>query len=130
MTHRAVEYLRSGRPCGPQSQCSCSRRWLSAKLKSNSWTCTSRTSPTIQHTLGEEGYAKFLKTDAEVVAGTETVINHFLPELSNAPEEVAAVAPDYWKPKAMVAANAKVKPATNGKVNAAHTSKMDDKDKQ
>ena len=66
----------------------------------------------------------------EVVAGTETVINHFLPELSNAPEEVAAVAPDYWKPKAMVAANAKVKPATNGKVNAAHTSKMDDKDKQ
>ncbi len=53
MTHRAVEYLRSGRPCGPQSQCSCSRRWLSAKLKSNSWTCTSRTSPTIQHTLGK-----------------------------------------------------------------------------
>jgi hypothetical protein len=42
---------------------------------------------------------------------------------------VAAVAPDYWKPKAMVAANAKAKPAKNGKVNAADTSKMDDKDK-
>jgi hypothetical protein len=29
----------------------------------------------------------------------------------------------------MVAANAKAKPAKNGKVNAADTSKMDDKDK-
>jgi hypothetical protein len=86
--------------------------------------------PTIQHTLGEEGYAKFLKTNAEVVAATETVIDHFLPELSNATEEVAAVAPDYWKPKAMVAANAKAKPTQNGKVNAPDTIKMDDKDKQ
>jgi hypothetical protein len=51
-----------------------------------------------------------------------------LPELSNVPEEAAAVAPDYWKPKAMVAANAKAKPAKNGMVNSADTSKMDDKD--
>jgi hypothetical protein len=86
--------------------------------------------PSIRHTLGEEGYAKFLKTNAEVVAATETVIDHFLPELSNATEEVAAVAPDYWKPKAMVAANAKAKPTQNGKVNAPDTIKMDDKDKQ
>jgi hypothetical protein len=42
-----------------------------------------------------QGYAKFLKTNAEAIAGIETVINHFLPELSNAPEVVAAVAPDY-----------------------------------
>ena len=60
----------------------------------------------------------------------ETVINHFLPERSNATEEVAAVAPDYWKPKAMVAANAKAKPTNNGKVNAPDTSKMDDEDEQ
>ena len=85
--------------------------------------------PTIQHILGEEGYAKFLKTNAEAIAGTETVINHFLPELSNAHEEVAAVAPDYWKPKAMVAAKAKARPAKNGKVNAADISTMDDQDK-
>jgi hypothetical protein len=86
--------------------------------------------PTIQHTLGEEGYAKFRKTNASwLAAGTETVINHFLPELSNAPEEVAAIAPDYWKPKAMVAANAKAESAKNGKVNAADTGKMDDQDK-
>jgi len=38
-------------------------------------------------------------------------------------------APDYWKPKAMVAADAKAKPAKNGMVNAADTSNMDDKDK-
>ena len=86
------------------------------------------TLPTIQHTLGEEGYAKFLKTNAEVVAGTETVVNHFLPELGNAHEEVAAVAPDYWKPKAMVAANAKARGAKNGKVKAADISTMDEKD--
>jgi hypothetical protein len=75
-----------------------------------------------------KGYAKFLKTNAEAIAGTATVINHFLTELSNAPEEVAAVAPDYWKPKAMVAANAKARGAKNGKVNAADISTMDDKD--
>ncbi len=86
--------------------------------------------PTIQHTLEEQGYAKFLKTNAEVVAGTETVVNHFLPELSNATGEVAAVAPGYRKPKALVAANAKTKPTKNDKVNAPDTSEMDDKDKQ
>jgi hypothetical protein len=87
------------------------------------------TLPTTQQTLGEEGYAKFLKTSAEVIAGSETVINHFLPELSNAPEEVAATAPDFWNPTAMVAAKGKTKPAKNGVVNAADTSKVDDKNK-
>src|SRR5258707_14061598 len=38
--------------------------------------------PPIQQTLGDEGYAKFLKTNAEAVSGTETVINRFLPDLS------------------------------------------------
>ena len=31
--------------------------------------------PTMPQMLGEEGYAKFLKTNAEVVQNTETVIN-------------------------------------------------------
>ena len=84
--------------------------------------------PTPQQILGEEGYAKFLKTSAEVVEGTETVINRFLPELSNAPEEVVAAAPDYWRPKTTVAAKAKTKTA-EGAVNAADTSKMENKDK-
>ncbi len=81
------------------------------------------TIPTIQQTLGEEGYAKYLKTAADVVADTETVINRFLPELSNAPEDVVAVAPDYWAPKAVVAAGGKAKTAKEAVVNAAETTK-------
>jgi uncharacterized protein involved in type VI secretion and phage assembly len=76
--------------------------------------------------LGEEGYAKYLKTSAEVVESTETVISRFVPELSNAPAEVVAAAPDYWTPKPMVAAKAKT---TNGVVKAAETAK-EEKPKQ
>lgn len=83
--------------------------------------------PTPQQILGEEGYAKFLKTNAEVVENTETVINRFLPELSNAPEDVVAAAPDFWRPKSMVAA--KASPAKPPVANAAETGKMDDKNK-
>ena len=83
------------------------------------------TIPSMQKILGEEGYAKFLKVNADAVANTETVINHFLPELSNAPEAVVAAAPDYWRPKAVVATKASTK---KGVVNAA--SKMEDKSQQ
>jgi antibiotic biosynthesis monooxygenase (ABM) superfamily enzyme len=83
--------------------------------------------PTTQQLLGEEGYAKFLKTSADVVENTETVINRFLPELSNAPEEVVAAAPDYWRPKATMAA--KASPAKSTVVNATETGKVDDKNK-
>jgi hypothetical protein len=83
------------------------------------------TIPSMQKILGEEGYAKFLKVNADAVANTETVINHFLPELSNAPEAVVAAAPDYWRPKAVVATKASAK---KGVVNAA--SKVEDKNQQ
>jgi len=53
--------------------------------------------------LGEEGYQRFLKMLAESVEGTETVINHFLPELSNPSAEVTAAAPDFWTPKPKMA---------------------------
>jgi hypothetical protein len=79
--------------------------------------------PTTQQLLGDDGYAKFLKTSADVVEYSETMINRFLPDLSNAPQEVAAVAPDYWTPKPVMAA----KPKAKGMVNAAETTKMDDK---
>jgi antibiotic biosynthesis monooxygenase (ABM) superfamily enzyme len=85
--------------------------------------------PTNQQLLGDEGYQKFLKTNAEAVSGTETVINRFLPELSNAPEEVAAAAPDYWRPKSTAPVTAKTT-AKSPAVNAAETTKMDDKDKK
>lgn len=83
--------------------------------------------PTTQQILGEEGYAKFLKTSAEVVSNTETVINRFVPELSNAPQEVAAIAPDFWTPKATVAG--KTKTGKSPMVKASETGKMDDKEK-
>jgi len=83
--------------------------------------------PTLPQLLGEEGYARYLKTSAEVVEGSETVINHFLPELSNAPEDVVAAAPDYWRPKTTMAA--KASPAKSAAVNAAETGKAEDKNK-
>jgi hypothetical protein len=85
--------------------------------------------PSMQKTLGDEGYAKFLKANAEAVSGTETVINRFLPELSNAPEQVASTALDFWRPKFMVAANAKTG-AKPPMANAADTGKLEDKDKK
>jgi hypothetical protein len=73
--------------------------------------------PTMPQMLGEEGYAKFMKTTAEAVEGTETVISHFLPELSNAPEDVVAAAPDYWRPKTAMAKAGGAKPGMeSGKV--------------
>jgi hypothetical protein len=83
--------------------------------------------PSMQKMLGDEGYARFLKTNADTVSSTETVINHFLPELSNPPEEVVAVAPNYWRPKTAVAAKAGTKPAV---VKAASTSKENEKSEQ
>lgn len=77
--------------------------------------------PPIQQVLGDEGYAKFLKASAETVLESETVINRFVPELSNAPEDVVAVAPDYWRPKAVVAA--KTGTSKTGVVKASETTK-------
>jgi hypothetical protein len=85
--------------------------------------------PPVQQTLGDEGYAKFLKASAEAVSGTETVINRFLPELSNAPEQVASIAPDFWRPKSMAAANAKAT-AKAPITSAEDTGKLEDKDKK
>ena len=78
--------------------------------------------PALPQLMGEEAYRNFLKQAVDVVSSTETVINHFLPELSNPPENIASAAPDFWNPKPPTAA-AKAKP----KAGAA---KADDKAKQ
>jgi hypothetical protein len=83
--------------------------------------------PPTQKVLGEEGYAKFIKVSAEAVQRADTAINRFLPDLSNPPEQVVAVAPDYWNPKPMVAA--KAKPKNGEMMNAAEKGKADDKNK-
>jgi hypothetical protein len=82
--------------------------------------------PAFPQMLGEEGYARFLKANAEAVSDTETVINRFLPELSNAPAPVAAAAPDFWIPKAAAPVNAKANPIKKSVVNAGEKTKMEE----
>ena len=81
--------------------------------------------PTTQQLLGDEGYQKFLKTNAEAVSNSETMINRFLADASNPPEQIAAVAPDFWTPKPAAAMNAKA--TKKSLVNATSKSKMDQK---
>jgi hypothetical protein len=65
--------------------------------------------PTTQKLLGDDGYQKWLKTNADVVETTKSMIMRFVPELSNAPTEVAAASPDFWTPKPAAAAAKKDK---------------------
>jgi len=59
---------------------------------------------TQQKLLGDEGYQKWLKTQADVVETASTTIHRFVPEMSNAATEIAAASPDFWNPKPVVAA--------------------------
>jgi len=61
--------------------------------------------------LSGDQYQKLMKTNAELVESGYTTIHHFLPEVSNAPEQVAAASPEFWTPKPVVAA--KKSPANN-----------------
>lgn len=67
--------------------------------------------PTIREILGEEGYKKYLQGIADTVDTAQSMILRFSPELSNPPEEIVAVAPDFWQAKAVVAAKVKTKSA-------------------
>jgi hypothetical protein len=68
------------------------------------------TGPTLPQALGEAGFQKYVRTLAESVFSNETIINRYLPELSNPPEQIASANPDFWKPKA--AAKPKAPPKT------------------
>src|SRR5262249_45252806 len=70
--------------------------------------------PTLRDILGEEGFKKFQKVNAEAVETAESVIYRFSPDISNPPEEIAQVAADFWHPKtmAMSASAGKAKPKT------------------
>ncbi len=61
----------------------------------------------IQQVLGDEAYQRWLKTSADVVTATQTTISRFVPEISNAPEEIASAAPDFWTPKPAMAGSGK-----------------------
>lgn len=55
--------------------------------------------PTTREILGEEGYKKYLQTVADVVEDADSAVYRFAPEISNPPDDVAAAAPDFWRPK-------------------------------
>lgn len=60
--------------------------------------------PTLHEILGEEGYKKFLQISADSIESTESTLLRFSPEMSNAPTDILAAAPDFWQPKPVVAA--------------------------
>lgn len=66
--------------------------------------------PTLAQALGESGYQKYLQVVREAVLGTESIIARFVPELSNPPEEVTGVSPDFWRPKPPSVASSAAKP--------------------
>ena len=65
--------------------------------------------PTMREILGDEGFKKFQQINADAVETADSTLFRFNPELSNPPEEVAKVAMDFWRPKAVMAAAAKPK---------------------
>ncbi len=60
----------------------------------------------IKKFLSDDAYQKWQKSNADVIESATTTIHRFLGEMSNAPKEVAAVAPDFWNPKPAVAKKA------------------------
>lgn len=61
----------------------------------------------LRELMGEEGYQKYLKEVTDSVEVTDTIIQRFLPELSNPPDGVVAASPDFWTPKPKAAAKPK-----------------------
>lgn len=55
--------------------------------------------PPLAQLMGEEAYGTFLKGVSESVLTTESTIGRYRPELSNPAEPIAAMAPDFWRPK-------------------------------
>ena len=67
--------------------------------------------PTNKEILGEEGFKKFQQISAEAVEVADSTLYRFDPTISNPPEEVAKVAMDFWRPKAVIVAAAKPRTA-------------------
>jgi quinol monooxygenase YgiN len=55
--------------------------------------------PSMRSMLGDEGLEKFQKVNADAVAGVEYILYRVVPELSNVPDTITSVAPDFWNPK-------------------------------
>jgi hypothetical protein len=70
--------------------------------------------PSLRKTLGDDAYLKWEKAAGDYEMNAETMLMRFIPELSNAPEEVAKAAPEFWRPKPPMSA-AKPKPPESAK---------------
>jgi hypothetical protein len=79
--------------------------------------------PTTREILGEEGYKKFQQINADTVETAESTLYRFAPDISNPPDEIAKVAADFWRPKAMMAATTKPKTATMEPTSAKESTK-------
>jgi hypothetical protein len=55
--------------------------------------------PKLPELMGQEAFATWTKALAEDEITSETMMMRMMPELSNPPEEVAKIAPDFWQPK-------------------------------
>lgn len=71
--------------------------------------------PKVPEIMGQEAYATWEKAIAEDEITSETMLMRMVPELSNAPEEIVKVAPDFWRPKRMAAVHVMPKPAETAK---------------
>src|SRR5215475_7169628 len=70
--------------------------------------------PTLREILGEEGFKKFQKVNADAVETAESTMFRFSPEISNPPDEIAKVAEDFWHPKTMAISASASKPKAKG----------------
>ncbi len=67
--------------------------------------------PTLREILGDEGFKKYRQIIADTVEVADSTLYRFVPELSNPPDEIAKVALDFWRPKAVIVAAAKPRTA-------------------
>ncbi len=67
--------------------------------------------PTLREILSDEGLKKYQQISADAVEIADSTLYRFTPELSNPLEEVAKVAMDFWRPKAVIVAAAKPRTA-------------------
>ena len=72
-------------------------------------------SPSLRKIFGDEAFVKWEKAAADYETTAETMLLRFLPELSNAPEDIVKASPDFWRPKPMTAVKPKpAEPAKTG----------------
>jgi hypothetical protein len=69
--------------------------------------------PTLKDMVGEENFTRMQKILGNVVEGSESMILHYRPDLSNAPQAINDVAPDFWTPKPAAPEKPKSKSATS-----------------